>query len=140
MPTYALLALIQDTIQGGTPATSGAGTGAATGVAGGAGDAVPPAGGSAMPGWVGVLPYVAIIAVFYFVMIMPERKARKKREAMLSAMKKGDRVMTSSGMYATIASIDGDEITLQIADGVRARFSRQAITQVLEDSTAEAKK
>ncbi|MCC6407114.1 MAG: preprotein translocase subunit YajC, partial [Planctomycetes bacterium] len=53
---------------------------------------------------------------------------------------KGDRVMTSSGMYATIASIDGDEITLQIADGVRARFSRQAITQVLDDSTAEAKK
>ena len=73
-------------------------------------------------------------------MIMPERKARKKREAMPSPMKKGDRVMTSSGMYATIASIDGDEITLQIADGVRARFSRQAITQVLDDSTAEAKK
>lgn len=133
MPTYALLALIQETIQGGTPATSGAGSGAGTG----AGDA---GGASSTPGWVGVLPYVAIIAIFYFVMIMPERKARKKREAMLSAMKKGDRVMTSSGMYATIASIDGDEITLQIADGVRARFSRQAITQVLDDSTAEAKK
>ena len=87
-----------------------------------------------------IVMIVGMIAIFYFVMILPERKARKKREAMLSAMKKGDRVMTSSGMYATIASIDADEITLQIADGVRAKFSRQAITQVLDDSSAETKK
>lgn len=93
------------------------------------------------PWWAGWIMPVALLAIFYFVMIVPERKARKKREAMLTAMKKGDRVMTSGGMYATIAAINGDEITLQIDDGVRARFSRQAITQVLEDAaTAEAKK
>jgi preprotein translocase subunit YajC len=121
MTIYAFLASIQDQTPSGTPPSD------------------PGAGATGAPGWWSFLPYVAIIAVFYFVMIMPERKARKKREAMLSAMKKGDRVMTSSGMYATIAAIEGDDVTLQIADGVRARFTRQSIAQVIEEKAEEKK-
>ncbi len=82
------------------------------------------------------LPLVAIIAIFYFVMIMPERKQRKKREAMLAAVKKGDRVMTTGGMLAIVAAINGDEIVLQIDEGVRAKFTRAAVQQVLDDSSA----
>lgn len=126
MSIHALLALIQDPASPTATQAPTDGSGAE--------------GGSA-PSWVGFLPYIAIIAIFYFVMIMPERKARKKREVMLSAMKKGDRVMTSGGMFATIAAINGDEITLQIDEGVRARFSRQAITQVIDETAAaDAKK
>ena len=77
---------------------------------------------------------IALVAVFYFVMILPEKKNRKRREDMLGAMKKGDRVMTTSGMYATVAAIQEDDvITLQVADGVRVRFSRAAIQTVLAD-------
>jgi len=82
-----------------------------------------------------IVPLVAVFAIFYFVMIGPERKQRKKREAMLKQLKKGDKVMTSGGMYGSVAAIDGDRVTLQIDDGVRARFSRAAIQEVLPDDS-----
>ena len=85
----------------------------------------------------GVLPFVLIIAIFYFVMIGPERKQKKKREAMLAAVKKGDKVLTTGGMYASVAAVSEDSITLQAADDVRLRFSRAAIAQVLEVEGAE---
>jgi preprotein translocase subunit YajC len=88
----------------------------------------------------GIVPFVLIIVVFYFVMIGPERKQRKKREAMLAAIKKGDKVLTTGGMFATVAAVNEDSITLQAADDVRLRFSRQAVAQVLDDgSTTPAK-
>jgi preprotein translocase subunit YajC len=87
-------------------------------------------------------PLIAVFAIFYFVMIGPERKNRKRREEMLKQLKKGDKVMTSSGMFATVAAIDGDRVTLQIDEGVRARFSRASIQEVLpeEGSSASAKR
>jgi preprotein translocase subunit YajC len=93
------------------------------------GGEVPPAG----PSWFGgmALPMVVIFAIFYFVMIGPERKARKKREAMLAAMKKGDAVVTSSGLHGTIAALADDVVTLQVDEGVRLRFSRAAIQTVV---------
>jgi preprotein translocase subunit YajC len=84
------------------------------------------------------LPMVAIFAIFYFVMIGPERKARKKREAMLKEMKKGDKVLTTSGMFGTIWAMKDNEITLQLDEGVRVRFSRQAIQEVLPDGSSSA--
>ena len=76
---------------------------------------------------------VAILAIFYFVMIVPEKKQRRKREAMLGDLKKGDRVMTTSGVFASVAQVQDDIVTLQVADGVRMRFSRTAIQTVLVD-------
>ncbi|MCZ6599151.1 MAG: preprotein translocase subunit YajC, partial [Planctomycetota bacterium] len=76
---------------------------------------------------------VAILAIFYFVMIVPEKKQRKKREDMLGALKKGDKVMTTSGVYAAVAQVQDDIVTLQVADGVRMRFSRTSIQTVLVD-------
>jgi len=84
-----------------------------------------------------MLPMILVFAIFYFVMIGPERKARKRREAMLAAVKKGDKVLTTGGMFATVAAIADDMVTLQIDDGVRVRFSRSAIQSVLDgESTA----
>jgi preprotein translocase subunit YajC len=105
--------------------------------------AAPPTGDDSpgLFGGMGMLPLVLIFAIFWFVMIAPERKNRKKREEMLKAMKKGDKVMTSSGMYATVANIQEDVVTLQIADGVRARFNRSAVQAVVdEESVASDKK
>lgn len=84
-----------------------------------------------------LIPMALIMVVFYVVMIGPERKQRKKREEMLAAVGKGDKVMTSSGMYATVAAVQDDVITLQIADGVRVRFSRSSIQTVVGDEPAE---
>jgi preprotein translocase subunit YajC len=86
-----------------------------------------------------MFPMLAIFAIFYFVMIAPERKARKKREGMLQALKKGDRVLTTSGMFAVVAAVGESDVTLQIDDGVRARFTRAAIQTVVDGDAAPAK-
>ncbi len=87
--------------------------------------------------WGGTLmqfaPMIAIFAIFYFVLIRPERAQRKKREEMLSKMQKGDKVMTSGGMYGTVAALSDKEVTLEIADGVRVKFARQSIQEVRND-------
>lgn len=83
-----------------------------------------------------LLPMLAIGAIFWFVMIAPERKRRKQRESMISALKKGDKVMTTSGMYGTVAQVQGEVVTLQIADNVRVKFALAAI-QGLPDEEAK---
>ena len=89
-------------------------------------------------GGFGLLPMVVIFAVFWFVMIGPERKNRKLREQMLAAVKKGDEVMTSSGLYAKVVSLTDDVVVLQIADGVRAKYSRASIQSVVTKDEAPA--
>src|ERR1700741_1080431 len=85
-----------------------------------------------------LLPMILIVVVFWFVMIQPERKARKKREAMLSAVKKGDKVMTTGGLYATVASIQDDAIVLQVDEGVRLRFARSAVQAVVDENASSS--
>jgi len=103
-----------------------------------------PEGGAAAPGLFGNLggffPILAVFAIFYFVLIGPERKKRKEREQMLGAIKKGQRVMTTGGMFATVVAVADDKVTLQIADGVRARFSVQSIQSVESDEEAPSEK
>ena len=102
-----------------------------------------PDAGAATPSIFGnqLLMIVPILAIFYFVLIGPERKNRKKREEMLKQVKKGDKVMTTGGMLASVAAVAEDEITLQVADGVRVRFARSAIQSVTPDEApADPKK
>ncbi len=79
------------------------------------------------------LPFVLIFAVVWFMMINPERKNRKKREAMLGQLKKGDKVLTAAGLYGSVVQIQDQIVTLQIADGVRVRMNRGSIQQLEED-------
>ncbi|MFT7667742.1 MAG: preprotein translocase subunit YajC [Planctomycetota bacterium] len=72
-------------------------------------------------------PMLGIGAIFWFVMIAPERKRKKERGEMITSMKKGDKVMTTSGMYGTIAQVQGDVVTLSISDNVRVKFALAAI-------------
>ena len=86
-----------------------------------------------------MLPMVAIFAIFWFVMIGPERKNRKKREAMLAELKKGDEIMTSSGLYAKVITVQEEVVVLQVAEGVRAKYSRSAIQSVIPKDQPAAK-
>jgi preprotein translocase subunit YajC len=83
---------------------------------------------------------VVIVGIFYFIVILPERKKQKQRNAMLSAMKKGDRVMTSGGIYGQVAIIQDDVVTLQVDEGVRMRFARAAIQNVLAPEEKDTEK
>jgi preprotein translocase subunit YajC len=84
--------------------------------------------------WGGMLvPLVLCMVVFYFFMIAPERKQRKKREEMLSGLQKGMKVMTTGGLYGTIAALQDQVVTLQIADGVRVRYAQSAIQSIVDE-------
>lgn len=79
-----------------------------------------------------LMPLLLVGVLFFFLLILPERKKQKKRQAMLDALKKGDRVMTSSGIYGSVVTTTSEIVVLQVADNVRLRFSRAAIQTVLE--------
>ena len=85
------------------------------------------------------LPFLLLIgAFFWFVMIAPERKRRKKHTAMMAQLSKGDEVVTTSGMYGKIVQIQDQIVTLQVADGVRMRFSLNAVQGITSgDGTVE---
>ena len=78
-----------------------------------------------------VLPILAIGLVFYFIVIAPANKQRKKTQEMLSLLKKGDRVVTSGGIYGTIQGVEADVVYLKIAENVKVKVSRSAVTGVV---------
>ncbi len=81
------------------------------------------------------LPIILIVVVFYFLLIRPQQKAEKKRKEMINLLKKGDRVLTHSGIYATVADRKGDDrLVLRIADGVKVEFTKAAISKKIEKS------
>ena len=73
----------------------------------------------------------------YFIILRPEKKQRLKRQQMLAALKKGDKVLTSSGMYGTIVQVQDQVVTVQVADNVRMRMALSAIQSVEEESEAK---
>lgn len=75
-----------------------------------------------------LLPMVAIFAIFFFLLIRPQQRERKRRDEMLASLKKGDRVVTSGGLIGTILGITDHTITLKIADSVRVECLRSAVT------------
>lgn len=77
-----------------------------------------------------LLPLLLMFGIMYFLVIMPQQRQRKKVQEMLGAIKNGDKVITTSGIYGTINGIDGDTIILKIADNVKIRVARTAIGQV----------
>lgn len=74
------------------------------------------------------LPIVAIGLVFYFLVIAPANKQRKKQQEMISALKKGDRVLTTGGIYGTIQGVEPDAVYLKIAENVKVKVARTAIS------------
>jgi preprotein translocase subunit YajC len=73
---------------------------------------------------------VVVMGIFYVMLILPQQRQRKKLQAMLGALKAGDKVITNGGIYGTISGLDGDTVILKIADQVKIRVARSAITQV----------
>ena len=70
----------------------------------------------------------AVILIMYFLMIRPQQKRQKEHKAMLESIKRGDKVVTSSGMHGTVTDINGTEYVVQIADNVKVTFDKAAIS------------
>ncbi len=76
-----------------------------------------------------LVPFALIFVLFYVLIILPQQKKQKKHKAMLESMKKGDKVVTSSGMIGAVANLSKDVVTLQVADNVKIRIMRSHIAE-----------
>jgi preprotein translocase subunit YajC len=74
-----------------------------------------------------LIPFALVLAIFYFVILMPMKKRQKKIQEFLAALKVGDKVVTSGGIYGSIAKLGEDAIQLQIAPNVRVDVSKAAV-------------
>jgi preprotein translocase subunit YajC len=80
------------------------------------------------PVWVSFLPFAMILAIFYFIILLPMKRKQKKVQDFQSSLKVGDRVVTTSGLYGTITKLNDERsLQLQIADKVRVDLSRAAV-------------
>ena len=82
--------------------------------------------------------FAAIFAIFYFLLIRPQRKQKQDRERMLAAVKKGDRVVTSSGLHGTVTGLSDHTVILRVSDQVKLEFDRGSIGRILEAQQKDA--
>ncbi len=73
------------------------------------------------------IPFVLVLAIFYFVILLPMKRRQKKVEAFLDALKVGDKVVTTGGLYGSVARLETETVHLQIAQNVRVEVSRSAV-------------
>ncbi len=80
-----------------------------------------------------IIYVVAFIAIFYFMAIRPQQRQRRAHQALLSALKKGDQIVTASGMYGTVKRVDDTIVVVEIAKGVTVKISRRAVAEIIRD-------
>jgi preprotein translocase subunit YajC len=80
------------------------------------------------PFWMSLLPMVAIFAIFYFLLIWPVRKRQKALQKLVEELKRGDKVVTNGGIYGEVAAVEGPVIHLKVADNLKIRVAKSAIS------------
>lgn len=86
------------------------------------------------------LPLLLIFVVFYFLLIRPQQKKLKEHRAMLTALRRGDRVVTNGGIIGLVTKVDEREVIVEIADGVRVHVARDMIASVVSKTEPVAEK
>jgi preprotein translocase subunit YajC len=81
-----------------------------------------------------LMPFIAMFAIFYFLLIRPQQKKQRDLRQMLQNLKRGDRVITSGGIYGTIVKIRNDIVHLEIADQVRIRVNKSSISDLVAEA------
>ena len=77
-----------------------------------------------------LLPFLAIIVIFYFFLIRPQNKKQKETQKMLDALKKGDKVITIGGIHGTVSSVKENTVIVKVDDDCKLEFNRTAISSV----------
>lgn len=84
-----------------------------------------------------LLPFVLIIVIFYFLIFRPQQKRVKQQREMLSALRRGDKVVTAGGIFGTISRIEGEhELHVEIAPDVVVKLNRGSVTDVVTKTTS----
>jgi preprotein translocase subunit YajC len=79
-----------------------------------------------------LFPLILIMGLFYFMLYLPNRKREKKHQDLLNTLKRGDRIVTSSGIFATVSKVTNEqELEVEIADNVKVRLLKSMVAQVI---------
>lgn len=97
----------------------------------------PPANGAEANPFMTFLPMILIIVVFYFFMIRPQMKRQKELAAFRNSIAKGDKVVTTGGIYGKIVDIKDNTVLLQVDDNVKIRVDKSAIVKDMTDVPAQ---
>jgi preprotein translocase subunit YajC len=87
-------------------------------------------------GFSGLFMMVIIFGIFYFVLIRPQQKKMKEHKKMVEQLKKGDKVITSGGIYGTVVGVGTETLKVEIADGVKVKIARSTVGTVLTEEEA----
>jgi preprotein translocase subunit YajC len=81
--------------------------------------------------WSSVLMIALVFVIFYFLLIRPQQKRQKDHQKLLESLKKGDRVVTSGGMYGNVVGVKDDIVVLKIAENVKIEVAKSAVTHIV---------
>ena len=81
--------------------------------------------------WLSMLPLVIIFVVFYFLLIRPQQKRQKEMQKMMGALKRGDRVLTSGGLYATVWDVKEDRVVVKLTEELKVEVAKSAVQAVV---------
>ena len=87
-------------------------------------------GGTSTSSLLSFVPFILIFVIFYFLLIRPQQKKQKELKALLDTLKKGDKIVTTSGIWGTVANLGKDTVTLQIADNTKIQMQLEYIARV----------
>ena len=90
------------------------------------------------PVWLQILPWIAIFAVFWFLMIRPQLRQQKAHQEKVSGLKKGDEVVTAGGLVGKITKVEEHYVELELAKGMKVRAVKNTIGEVLSGKSAAA--
>ncbi len=85
-----------------------------------------------------LIPIAAIFVIFYFLLIRPQQKQVKEHEKMLAGLKKGDKVLTTGGLYGVIVGIKGDDLEVKFSETVKLTVARSAVSKLVAEAQAAA--
>lgn len=80
-----------------------------------------------------LIMFGAIFAIFYFMIIRPQQKRAKERDKMLSAVGKGDKIVTSGGIHGTVAGLDEKTVLIDVGNNVKIKMDRSAIGSIVQN-------
>ena len=87
--------------------------------------------------WSGIWMIALIFIIFYFLLIRPQQKKQKEHQKLMDSLTKGDRVVTSGGIYGTVIGVKDNIVVLKIAEEVKIEVAKSAVTAVIDKTPAE---
>ena len=82
------------------------------------------------------VPFILIFVIMYFIMIRPQQRRQKEQQQLISALKTGDRVVTSSGIHGLISNVKESTVIVKVADNVKIEMDKAAVTNVVKSNGA----